>query len=60
MEIMLKNKCCLYVIISIRFFQSRIVTYLLNFPRTKGFKVHKGEKSVEMNTDRIVLNTEEY
>ena len=30
---MLKNKCCLYVIISIRFFQSRFVTYLSNRPR---------------------------
>jgi len=33
MEIMLKNKCCLYVIISIRFFSITIVTYLLNRPR---------------------------
>ena len=32
MEIMLKNKCCLYVIISIRFFSITICNLLIEFP----------------------------
>ena len=32
MEIMLKNKCCLYVIISIRFFSITICYLLIEFP----------------------------
>jgi len=32
MEIMLKNKCCLYVIISIRFFSITIYNLLIEFP----------------------------
>jgi len=32
MEIMLKNKCCLYVIISIRFFSIVICNLLIEFP----------------------------
>ena len=31
MEIMLKNKCCLYVIISIRFFSIAICNLLIEF-----------------------------
>ena len=32
MEIMLKNKCCLYVIISIQFFSIMICNLLIEFP----------------------------
>ena len=32
MEIMLKNKCCLYVVISIRFFSITICNLLIEFP----------------------------
>jgi hypothetical protein len=32
MEITLKNKCCLYVIISIRFFSITICNLLIEFP----------------------------
>jgi hypothetical protein len=32
MEIMLKNKCCLYVIISIRFFSITICNLLIELP----------------------------
>ena len=35
MEIMLKNKCCLYVIISIRFFSFTICNLLIEFPSYK-------------------------
>jgi len=38
MEIILKNKCCLYVIISIRFFSITICN-LLNRPRIMGLLV---------------------
>jgi len=35
MEIMLKNKCCLYAIISIRFFSITICDLLIEFPSYK-------------------------
>ena len=67
MEIMLKNKCCLYVIISIRFFQSRFVTYLPNRPRicviiiiiiiTPQFSVHSvAAVPISVQTKQITIN----
>jgi len=51
MEIMLKNKCCLYVIISIRFFPITICNLLIEFP-----SYYMKEKTKKWSTQHFVGN----
>ena len=59
MEIMLKNKCCLYVIISIRFFSITIYNLLIEFPSYNSVQTFLSSsllsKNINIKISRIMI-----
>ena len=55
---MLKNKCCLYVIISIRFFSITICNLLIEFPsyKPREYFMRKAAKSFESKATDSTTN----
>ena len=53
---MLKNKCCLYVIISIRFFSITICNLLIEFPSYTAITGAGFEYAVELSNCKGVLD----